>query len=127
MGTNEDLTDVIKSAVQARVEASVLEAMSSDGAMKAIVHAALNQTVDTGNYREKKPLLTHLVHTTVREQAKKVVAEEIQGLEDQIRDEVRTALKKSVGVISDSLVSGFVANASGRYPSIEVKFSGSVD
>ena len=44
-----------------------------------------------------------------------------------IRKEVRAALKKSIGVISDSLVDGFVAATSGRYPSIEVKFRGRDD
>lgn len=123
--TNEDINDIISSAVQARVEASVMEAMSSNGAMQAIVSAALSEQVQVGNsYGPKVPLLTALVQGTIKEQAKQVVAEEVKSMSAEIRGEVRKALKKSVGVIADSLVDGFVASAEGRYPSIEVNFRG---
>lgn len=122
---NEDINSTITTAVNSRVEAAVLEAINNGDTMKNFVHAALNTTVKTGGYgREEKPLITHLVQTTVQEQAKQVVGEEIVKAEDQIREEVRKALQESIGVISDSLVDGFVANAQGRYPSIEVNFRG---
>lgn len=123
--TNDDINNIITTAVQARVEAAVMEAMSSEGALRAIVSAALNEQVATGNgYGPKMPLLTALVQGTVKEQAKQVVAEEIKDMEGEIREEVRKALKKSVGVVADSLVDGFVSSAEGRYPSIEVNFRG---
>jgi len=123
-GPSEDINDIIKSAVQARVEAAVLEAMASGGTMQAIVVAALNQQVETGRYGDKKlPLLTHLAQTTIAELTKKVVAEEVAEYKEQIRDEVRKALGQSIGVISDSLVDGFVASSTGRYPSVEVTFA----
>lgn len=120
---NDDINSTITSAVNSRVEAAVLEAVSSGDTMKSFVHAALNTKVSTSGYsREEKPLITHLVQTTVQEQAKQVVAEEIGKAEAQIREEVRKALQESIGVISDSLVDGFVTHARGRYPSIEVNF-----
>ena len=120
---NEDINSTITSAVNARVEAAVMEAVNSSDTMKNFVHAALNQKV-TGNYgRDSKPLITHLVQSTIEEQAKQVVAEEIKNAESAIREEVRAALSKSIGVISDSLVDGFVASASGRYPSVRVEFN----
>ena len=121
-----DLNELVKGAVQARVEAATLEAFASDGAMQAMVIAALNTQVSTSGYdRDKKTLLTHLLRTTIEELTKKVVAEEIGKHEDQIRAEVRKALEQSIGVIADSLVDGFVANAAGRYASIKVEFAGS--
>lgn len=120
---NEDINSTITSAVNSRVEAAVLEAINSGDTMKNFVHAALNTKVSKSGYsREEKPLITHLVQTTVQEQAKQVVAEEIKKAEAQIREEVRKALQESIGIISDSLVDGFVSNAQGRYPSIEVNF-----
>lgn len=124
-GPETDINKVIESAVQARVEAAVLETLSSGNAMQAMVIAALNQKVGTGNYnRDEKPLVTVLLQKTIEEQAKKVVAEEIVALAPTIREEVRKALKKSIGVISDQLVNGFVEHAAGRYPSIKVEFGG---
>ena len=120
---NDDLNEIVSRAVNARVEAQVTEALSGGEYMAQFVQAALNQKVKGDGYRdEAKPLVKYVLETTIKEQAKAVVSEEVAALEPLIREEVRKALKKSVGVIADSLVSGFVANASGRYPSIEVKF-----
>lgn len=120
----DDINQIITSAVQARVEAAVVEALASDGTIRAYVAAALNRQVDTSGYgREKKSLLSHLLQNTVEEMTKRVVAEEIKSHEDVIRAEVRAALEKSIGVISDSLVDGFVSNAAGRYPSVRVEFA----
>ena len=125
---NEDINDIIASAVNARVETAVLEALSSDDTMRVFVAAALNQKVSTTGYsRDETTLLNRLLKNTIEEQTKAVVAEEVAGHADVIRKEVRAALKKSIGVITDSLVDGFVANASGRYPSIKVEFRGRDD
>ena len=124
---NEDINQIIATAVNARVEAAVVEAMTSDGAIRTYVAAALNRPVSDGYRSREKTFLQHLIQGSVEEQTRAVVAEEIKGVEEAIRKEVRAALKKSIGVITDSLVDGFVANASGRYPSIKVEFRGSDD
>ena len=126
MTTQEnDINQIISSAVNARVEAAVLEAMTSNNTMATFVQAALTRKVSSSGYsRDDKPLLTHLLHTTIEEQTKVVVAEEIKKSQEVIRAEVRKALNKSIGVITDSLVDGFVASAEGRYPSIKVQFGG---
>ena len=121
----KDLDATIIAAVNARVESEILATMADSGIMQQFVTAALATKVKTGGFSsEEKTLLSHLLETSIQEQAKSVVAEEIARLAPQIREEVRSALAKSVGVISDSLVDGFVANAQGRYPSIEVNFRG---
>lgn len=120
---NDDLNNTIASAVNARVEAQVLEALASDGVMQAAVQAALSREVPSSGYdRKKKTILTHLLHTAIEEHTKAIVAEEIAASASVIRDEVRAALAQSLGVITDSLVDGLVANATGRYPSIRVEF-----
>lgn len=126
MTTQEnDINQIISAAVNARVEAAVLEAMTSSNTMATFVQAALTRKVSSSGYsRDEKPLLTHLLQTTIEEQTKAVVAEEISKNKDVIRAEVQKALSKSIGVISDSLVDGFVSNAQGSYPSIKVQFGG---
>ena len=128
MTPEKDINGIIASAVNVRVETAVLEALSSDDTMRVFVAAALNQKVSTSGYsRDETTLLNKLLKNTIEEQTKAVVAAEVAAHADVIRKEVRAALKKSIGVISDSLVDGFVAATSGRYPSIEVKFRGRDD
>lgn len=122
---DKDLNETITAAVNARVEAAVAAAMLSDESFTKFVTAALQQPVKTDSYsRETKSYLNHLLEKTIEAKTKEVVAEEIAGAAEQIRDEVRKALRKSIGVISDQLVEGFVENSTGRYPSIKVEFSG---
>lgn len=119
---HDDINQIIASAVNARVEAAVLEAMTNDNTMRTFVQAALNQKSREGYGREEKTLLNRLLENAIQEQTKAVVAEEVRKSADAIRAEVRAALEQSIGVISDSLVDGFVASAESRYPSIEVNF-----
>lgn len=119
---HDDINQIIASAVNARVEAAVLEAMTNDNTMRTFVQAALNQKSKEGYGREEKTLLNRLLENAIQEQTEAVVAEEVRKSADAIRAEVRAALEQSIGVISDSLVDGFVASAESRYPSIEVKF-----
>ena len=119
----EDLNTTITAAVNARVEAAVLEAMTNNNTMATFVQAALTNKVSTSGYpKDEKPLLTYLLQSAIEEQTKAVVAEQIAELKPAIAAEVHKALKKSLGVITDSLVDGFVANAAGRYPSIQVSY-----
>lgn len=119
---NEDINQIIANAVNARVEAAVVEAMASDGAIRAYVTAALNQPAGDRYEDRGKTFLQKLLERTIEQQTQAVVGEELKIAEDAIRKEVRAALKKSIGVITDSLVDGFVASTSGRYPSIKVVF-----
>lgn len=122
---DKDLNETITSAVNARVEAAVAAALLNDESFTKFVTAALHHPVKTDSYsRETKSYISHLLEKTIEAKTKEVVAEEIAGAAEQIRDEVRKALRKSIGVIADQLVDGFVENASGRHPSIKVEFSG---
>lgn len=122
-----DLNDVIASAVQARTEAAVLAALSDSETFHALVVAALQQQVEVPNgttYGKKRiSYMQHTLQKSIQEQTKALIAEAIQEHAPTIKTEVAKALRKSVGVLADSLVDGFVANASGRYPSIKVEFA----
>lgn len=119
-----DLNATIASAVQARVEAQVAEAMLRDDTFTTFVSAALQQpiTVKDGYKDRKTTFLRHTLEGAIESRTKALVSEVIAEQDEQIKNEVRKALRKSIGVISDSLVDGFVANAASRYPSIKVEF-----
>lgn len=121
-----DLNEVIVSAVGARVEAQVLAALSDSDTFNVMVMAALQQPVevpDGTSYGKKRvPYLNNVLQAAIRERTREVVAEAIQEHDEAIKVEVRKALRKSIGVMADSLVDGFVANSSGRHPSIKVQF-----
>lgn len=123
-----DLNAVIAGAVQARVEAQVLAALSDSETFHALVTAAMQQQVevpDGTSYGKKRvPFLMHTVQRAIQDHTKAAIAEGIAEHTDAIKAEVAKALRKSIGVIADTLVDGFVANASGRYPSITVEFKG---
>lgn len=122
MNLENDLNQTITAAVQARVTADVVAALSSDEALGAMVTAALQELVSTGDWNRREPLITSLLKKTVAEVAKATILEEIKTFEPMIRSEVKAALAKSLGVITDSLVDGFVDNVTGTYPSINVSF-----
>ena len=124
MTLDKHLNDGITSAVNAKIEGAVLEAMASNDVISAYVVAALQEPKpDRYGTRTKETYLSDIIKDAVRKQTQAVVAEEIQKQEDVIRESVRQSLEKSIGVITDSLVSGFVENTKGNRPSIEVNFS----
>lgn len=118
------LDDMIIAAVNSQIETKVFEALTSDDAIRAYVSAALEERVKEGDSYSTKydKFISVTVKNAVREMTKQVVVESIKEHEDIIKAEVADALRNSIGVITESLVDGFVANAAGRYPSIEVNF-----
>lgn len=118
------LDDMIIAAVNSQIETKVFEALTSDNAIRAYVSSALEERVRDGDSYSTKydTFISVTVKNVVKEITKKVVVESIKEHEDLIKAEVADALLNSIGVITESLVDGFVANAAGRYPSIEVNF-----
>lgn len=118
------LDDMIIAAVNSQIETKVFEALTSDNAIRTYVSAALEEKVKDGDSYSGKydKFISVTVKNVVKEITKKVVVESIKEHEDLIKAEVADALRNSIGVITESLVDGFVASAAGRYPSIEVNF-----
>lgn len=121
----QNLDQTITTAVEAQVQAQVAAALINNDTFKVLVTASLNQMVEVpdGPYGKKRvSMIDHLVQNAVAQRTKEVVVEQIAELVPEITKEIKTALRKSVGVIADSLVDGFVASAPGRGPSIKVEF-----
>ena len=121
----EDLNQTITAAVNARVEASILEAMSGDETIGRYVLAALQQPVPQrdryGNTsRETQPYITTVLKAAIQKAAKEAcerfVAEEL-GL---IEDEVRKALRRDVKRIASSLTES-LTKAAGKPYGFDVK------
>ena len=118
-----DLNATIANAVNARIEGQVLAALADSDVMGRMVTAALQKKVNTGAYRNNETTyLQSLIGKAIEEKTVEVVAAELDTIRPLIETEVRKALRKSVGVLADSLVEGFVQAAAGSYPSISVTY-----
>lgn len=118
-----DLNATIAHAVNARIEAQVLAALADSDVMGRMVTAALQKKVTTGAYRnDGTTYLQSLIGKAIEEKTAEVVAADLETIRPLIETQVRAALRKSVGVLADSLVEGFVQAAAGSYPSISVTY-----
>jgi len=118
-----DLNATIANAVNARIEAQVLAALADSDVMGRMVTAALQKKVNTGAYRNNETTyLQSLIGKAIEEKTAEVVAADLETIRPLIETQVRAALRKSVGVLADSLVEGFVQAAAGSYPSISVTY-----
>lgn len=118
-----DLNATIAHAVNARIEAQVLAALADSDVMGRMVTAALQKKVNTGAYRNNETTyLQSLIGKAIEEKTAEVVAADLETIRPLIETQVRAALRKSVGVLADSLVEGFVQAAAGSYPSISVTY-----
>jgi hypothetical protein len=109
-----DLNDVITSAVNARVETAVLEALSGDEFFGRMVTAALHQVVevkDDGGFRTRKTtFLRHTLETVTRDAVKSATARLVAQEAERIEEAVAAELRRSSDAIARQLVDS-VANA----------------
>lgn len=113
-----DLNATIVAAVNARIEAEMVAALSGDATIGAFVTAALRQTVDvkTGSYTtEKVPFLTVVLRKAIQDATeaavRKLIAEELPTIED----EVRKALRRDVRGIAEGLTKTLADAATSAY------------
>lgn len=115
----DDLNKTIRSAVNARVEAAVMAALSGDEVIGAMVAAALQQQVEVpserGYGKEKVPFMVHAVRSAIRSATKDAVAKVITEETPLIEDEVRKAFKRSAATLADSLVSSLAESCRSAY------------
>ena len=106
MPEEASIDSVIAEAINARVQASVLAALSGDEVIGQYVAAALNQkvTVKSGYRDHKVPFISHLIEQAIQKVVKASVEELLTGEVETIRNEVRKALKRAVPAMADSLV-----------------------
>lgn len=112
-----DLNETIAAAVKARVEASVLEAFSSDGMLQQYVTAALMQKVERkkGYQTEQVPYMQDVLQTAIQKSSRDAVNALIAEQQETITEEVRKALRRDAPTIAAALVDGFVESSKSGY------------
>lgn len=123
----DDLNDVITSAVKARVEVSVLEALSGDQFYGQMVASALAQRIEVRNGYDtrKTTFLAHTLESVIRESvqnaAKRLIVEQAAEIEEAVRKELRKSsadiAKQLVGSVSKAAESAYGIRVELKFPS----------
>lgn len=122
-GVDASLNDVLVAAVNAKVEASVLEALSGDETIGRLVTAALTQevTVKNGYRDEKTPFITQVIRKTLQETVKTSVGKVMEEERPRIEHAVREAILARLDNIAETMVSSAVESSKNGY-SVNVDF-----
>jgi hypothetical protein len=116
-----DLDAVITNAVNARIEAQVIKALSGDEVIGRMVMAALQQPVGSGDFqRTKKPFLTHVLEKAIQDATKAAVSKVLAEEGGQIELAVRGAIMQNVHGLASQLVTGLSERAAQAY-GVDVK------
>lgn len=121
----QDLNTTIAAAVNARVEAAVLESLAGDAVIGQYVTAALQEPTkdpwDSYNH-EKRPWLTFVVRDAIRDATKVAVHAALAEEKDAIEKEVRRAIKARISTFATQVTEGLLENTKSGY-NIKVDFS----
>lgn len=117
-----DLNATLTSAIQARVGAAVLEAASSDAVLSGYVAAALNQTIEIGDYYEKRkvPFIHHVVSESIRKATENAVRAVLADEMGAFQTMVRKVIKARTAQIAETLVASLL-DAAGKTYGVDVK------
>ena len=108
-GLSKDLDETITAAVQARVEAAVLQAMSGDEVVGQMVAAAMNEEVEGNNYgREKKTFLQHTIKTAFQKMANNAVTLAVEEEREAVELAVRKEIRKNINALASAQVDELV-------------------
>jgi predicted nucleotide-binding protein (sugar kinase/HSP70/actin superfamily) len=113
-----DINATIAHAINARLEAEMLAALSGDETIAAFITAALQEPVkkDNDSYRhETEPYLHHVLRLALQEAAKSTVARFIEEEVVSIEDQVRKALRRNINQIAETLTKSLVDVAGKPY------------
>src|SRR5690606_27963440 len=104
----KDLNTTIAAAVNARVEAAVMAALSGDELIGRYVSAALTEPVAQDTYGRKptKTYLTTVVTEAIQEATTAAVKELVEAERPKIVEEVKKALRRNLPEVADRLVDG---------------------
>lgn len=109
----KDLNATITAAVNARVEAEMMKALSGDATIGAFVTAALAEKVDAKHDPYgRAPQITYLskvlrdaIQAATKAAVEKLISEEIDNLEAEVRKALRRDLRRIAETLTQSLVS----------------------
>jgi uncharacterized protein (DUF885 family) len=111
-----DLNATIASAVNARIEAEVMAALSGDEVIARFVTAALQQKVGDQRYgKQQRTFLAAALETAIKDATKAAVGRLIEEERPLIEDEIRKALRRNVKTMADSIVGNLADKASSAY------------
>ena len=121
-----DLNATIASAVNARIEAEVMAALSGDEIIGRFVTAALQQKVGDQRYgKQQRTFLAAALETATKDATKGAVGRLIEEERPLIEDEIRKALRRNVKTMADSIVGNLADKASSAYGvSVELRLPG---
>ena len=105
----EDINATIATAVNARIEAAVMESLSGDDVLARFVTAALTQQVKQGDFysREKpKTFLAHTVQKAIQDATVAALEALVEEERPRIEEECRKALRRNLPAVADRLVDG---------------------
>lgn len=127
-----DLNQTITAAVNARIEAEVMKALSGDDTIGRFVTAALQQPVevkDGRTYRtERVPFLTLTLRQAIQEATKAAVVRLVAEETPKIEDEIRKALRRDIPGIAAGLTEGVTKTVQRGYGiNVDVAISRRVD
>lgn len=116
---DSDLNQIITSAVNARVEAAVAQALAGDEVIGRLVTAALQQQIEvpssSGYGKDRVVFMTHVVRTAVREATKSAVQKFLAEETETIEAEVRKHLRRAAPEIAANMVGKLTEVASKGY------------
>ena len=114
--------DVIQPIVQARIQASIVEALKrSDTLIDTVVAAALTQKVnsdgkvDSYSSSNKYTILEVMATQYIREAARDALKQHLDEAREQIKKRVSDELKKKHTIIAAALVDGLAKSISTTY------------
>lgn len=112
-----DLNTTIASAVQARVEASVLAALSSDDTFGRLVTSAMMEPVDVkqGYRTVQVPYIHHVIDSALRKAVRNAVDKFIAEEQEMLEAAAATALRKDAKTIAGALVGSLANTATHAY------------
>ena len=115
-GPTQDLNEVITSAVQARIEAEVMKALSGDEVFGQFVTAALRQPVEKERYsREKVTWLAKVLEEAVKDAARQAVHRVVAEMTPALEAEVAKQIRRDTKGIAAGLVAGVVGATAAPY------------
>jgi hypothetical protein len=124
----QDLNTVIASAVNARIEAQVAEALAGDAMIGKYVAAALGQTVEipsrNGYGKDKvtflKAVLDKATQAATKAAVERVIGEETEAIEKAVRKELRaninTLAVQLVGSVNEAVEKAYGVKVELIYP-----------
>lgn len=105
---NDDINATIATAVNARIEAAVMESLSGDDVLARFVTAALTQPVkqDTYDRSPRKTFLAHTVQKAIQDATRAAIEALVEEEKPRIEDECRKALRRNLPAVAERLVDG---------------------